>query len=519
MPNVFFIGPYGRRVSFASQQRRVLNTVWAMEQAGCIARGDRVAVIGAGLAGVMATVALAARGARVWLYEEKPSALRRQSLTNHRWVHPSINFWPEETLEPSTRFPFFDWTAGICDDIVKGIDLEWKGLRAKLIDNLSLHKFHTNTPVLAIERDGSELKVVPERHPDRGGVFKSVLVTTGFGREQIVQNTNTVSYWEVDQVEDQIRDSEFTDFLVSGTGDGGLIDTLRLLHRDFDTGKFCLNIAHALNQADASKALIAVERSAQRAFVDARDAELAAGKVGDAETAGSVAAALKFEEGLAQYIAGELPAGVEALLDSSLIQKHKRQVKLVGRLPRPYSLNAAPIHKLLIAHAFQRGVLVYHRGQLEPHGPKLVIKGQAGLLEEAPQYSIARHGSELPVERFIQDDEERLDLKARQEQTADWLRSDVVPMGYYNTDPGLYPPHDVKNKAFIYSRFDLAREYVEEVAGGALRADVKRERCFVAHPDRMRPLDLNKLPSSLFGIDVKPSPKAKTFRPAVERAL
>jgi hypothetical protein len=46
--NVYAIGPFGNRVNFASQQRRALNLVWALEEVGEVLEGKAVAVIGGG---------------------------------------------------------------------------------------------------------------------------------------------------------------------------------------------------------------------------------------------------------------------------------------------------------------------------------------------------------------------------------------------------------------------------------------------------------------------------------------
>jgi hypothetical protein len=123
--HIFCIGPYGRRVSFASQQARALNTVWALEQAEIISEGTRVAVVGGGLAGITAAAALLARRCLVSLYERRPNILDVQSLAIHRFVHPSINFWPEKSVTPTTEFPFLDWYASDCAGIIQRLTKEW----------------------------------------------------------------------------------------------------------------------------------------------------------------------------------------------------------------------------------------------------------------------------------------------------------------------------------------------------------------------------------------------------------
>src|SRR3954471_15203875 len=70
-PNCFFIGPFAKRVSFASQQYRAIDLVEALQRRGKLTSDSSVAVVGAGLAGLTATAAL--RGLRckkVHLYEQ-----------------------------------------------------------------------------------------------------------------------------------------------------------------------------------------------------------------------------------------------------------------------------------------------------------------------------------------------------------------------------------------------------------------------------------------------------------------
>ncbi|HSL55866.1 MAG TPA: hypothetical protein VK868_15785 [Pyrinomonadaceae bacterium] len=60
-PHVFALGNFARQVTFASQQARAFNLIWALFRENRLAAGQRVAVIGAGLAGLSATVAALAK--------------------------------------------------------------------------------------------------------------------------------------------------------------------------------------------------------------------------------------------------------------------------------------------------------------------------------------------------------------------------------------------------------------------------------------------------------------------------
>ncbi len=60
--NVFALGNFARQVTFASQQLRALNLVWALLRTGRLSEGQHIAVVGAGLAGMTATVACLENG-------------------------------------------------------------------------------------------------------------------------------------------------------------------------------------------------------------------------------------------------------------------------------------------------------------------------------------------------------------------------------------------------------------------------------------------------------------------------
>ncbi len=103
----YTIGPFGRRVSFASQQQRALSTVWALHTKGVTGPSKRVAVIGGGVAGLMAAVTLVATGSRVHLFDKANTFCHLQAAATHRWVHPNLLFWPIESLELTTDLPYW----------------------------------------------------------------------------------------------------------------------------------------------------------------------------------------------------------------------------------------------------------------------------------------------------------------------------------------------------------------------------------------------------------------------------
>jgi heterodisulfide reductase subunit A-like polyferredoxin len=123
-PKVYFLGPFVERVSFASQQRRALNLVWALEHTETIS-GKQVGIVGGGVAGLTAAAAALACGADVWVYEKEHELCSAQREIDIRYIHPSINFWPQEPLQAITEWPFLNWWAAPCRVVVKEIERQW----------------------------------------------------------------------------------------------------------------------------------------------------------------------------------------------------------------------------------------------------------------------------------------------------------------------------------------------------------------------------------------------------------
>jgi Alanine dehydrogenase/PNT, C-terminal domain len=123
-PNVYFLGPFAERVSFASQQRRALNLLWARERTKSVS-GKQVAIIGGGVAGLTAAAAAITCGADVTVFEKEYELCSSQRETHTRYIHPSINFWPQEPLRVITDWPFLNWYAAPCRAVISEVERQW----------------------------------------------------------------------------------------------------------------------------------------------------------------------------------------------------------------------------------------------------------------------------------------------------------------------------------------------------------------------------------------------------------
>src|SRR5262245_50706809 len=94
-PSVFALGSFARQVTFASQQTRALNLIWALFRADRLSPGRHIAVVGAGLGGLTAAVAALTKGCRVDLFDQASQPCPIQRGNDSRFIHPNILRWPE----------------------------------------------------------------------------------------------------------------------------------------------------------------------------------------------------------------------------------------------------------------------------------------------------------------------------------------------------------------------------------------------------------------------------------------
>lgn len=257
LPYLYVLGCLESRITLYTQQVRALNLIYALNDK--LKKGDAtVAVIGAGAGGLMAAAAAGACGYRVSVFEKNPNPLDLIGPSRLRWLHPHIYEWPHNGAENSRAgLPFLDWTEGLAHnvvfdqlhpqwaDLVKayhievhpsvrdlGIDpgaggphmLRWNGGGPNTPYN---NPRHPSGQVMWGNREGSRMRIQP---------FDVVILAVGFGKERRSDRfPDVIPYWEGDNIDrdDRLTKSPVSRVLISGTGDGGLIDLLRYSFRDF----------------------------------------------------------------------------------------------------------------------------------------------------------------------------------------------------------------------------------------------------------------------------------------------
>ncbi len=242
-PDVFVIGVTAPRQTVFFQQSRALNLVHALFKSGRLEKGCKPVVIGGGIAGMTAAVAAAVRGAElVTLLERQPYLLHLQRGNHTRWLHPQIYDWPKHGSDnPETDFPFMNWRSATAGNVAEQLLNQWRSL---------IH--HCGLPIDSITNVG-EVEVQPgpvvswnkaDWTPEEGvriGGYREVsgelvIIATGLGVEGSVAKASTPSYWRNDDLDQPALTARAgrRRILVSGAGDGGLIDVLRLRIHAFD---------------------------------------------------------------------------------------------------------------------------------------------------------------------------------------------------------------------------------------------------------------------------------------------
>jgi hypothetical protein len=333
-PQIYFIGNYSGRINFFAQQTRALNLVCALISKGRIEAGDRVGVVGGGLAGVTAAVALLQKDIETDLFEQNHTLFRYQRNTATRHVHPSVNFWPDMPFFPSTNFPFLNWHEGTPGEIIsavrKEIDERFKNLRFKTaarVTSADLDPAGIFLNVTHWSLDGEGVT--------REGPYKALITACGFGLEKRPPSLPPGvphSYWHNDDVlppANPIWTREHV--LVSGNGDGGLIDIIRASLERFDNGREIIALAKTLDTAimrQKVKHLMAIERQGGEAH---------------------------WEQQSAFDAYKQLPTSPEfnARLKDNLSRDF--QITLNCSVAGLFSTNSSVIHRIIVAHLIKLG--------------------------------------------------------------------------------------------------------------------------------------------------------------------
>ena len=239
---VYVIGGRGeRRVTLYAQQCRALNIVAALSETGW---SGRIAVIGAGSAGLVAAVALSRLGADVTVVDRAAAPLHPQRASYTRFLHPRLFHWPESGWDnDDADLPIGTWRAGYADAVreqilssLGDVEIEYCTEAVDVLD--------ADAPLVRTRRLG--------RHEVRERRFGTVLVATGFPSERPAPGALGGSYWHAVEGLDLLTAPSVR---VAGDGDGALTEVLllfidRIGHRGVEALVRLISEHERLREAD-----------------------------------------------------------------------------------------------------------------------------------------------------------------------------------------------------------------------------------------------------------------------------
>lgn len=238
---LYAIGLAENGITLYKQQVRALNLIYSLKVSGRLKRS--LAVIGGGAAGATAALAAASLGCEVSIFEQRPTLFHLQQGCDIRWLHPHIYEWPAPgTDSPYAGLPLLDWEFGTAAEVAARLQRAWADARTKNNAMTIAEHYRASAHVAGGSAKGVTVgwdnSILDPRSGEK--VFDTVVVAAGFGVERGVLDREAQSYWRNDSVNQPlpgIPSQRSATYFISGTGDGGLIDLLRVCINDFNQGR------------------------------------------------------------------------------------------------------------------------------------------------------------------------------------------------------------------------------------------------------------------------------------------
>jgi hypothetical protein len=380
--SVFVVGCFASRLTFSSQQCRAFNLISALFDDGRLEKGKSVAVIGAGLAGLTAAAAASQRDCEVTIFDRASQIMAMQRGNHVRYVHPNILDWPKPGSEfAETKWPFLNWRADSVHAVVDQIEADWEQLSAAI----NLRFRHQVDGIEAATR--RPWVIASPLDKALGGqireLFDCVILAVGFGLERTMGGVPSRSYWINDELhQEQPHLTRQRPVLVTGCGDGGLIDVLRLKLRNFAHADFVADLLSDDDVPGIRDDLLRIEEEART-------------------LSGAQASTFLAE----QYAAMPIPKSFEDRFRGAIRSDY--HVTLNGPTPTALTLGASILHRFITFLLCNLHEVTYLPGSLlsvarAPDGYDVNIETPDGNARVRRFESVVvRHGPEPIVQNFI----------------------------------------------------------------------------------------------------------------------
>ncbi len=233
---VYLLGSLERGLTVYNQQLRAHNLVWALREK----LGDlrEIAIVGGGIAGLTTAACSLAifPKAKVVLFERLSDVCAFQQASDTRWLHPRIYDWPTRgSRVPSASLPVLNWSQGRAGDVARQIVTEFSKFCDRFDGDSRLTVFLRADPLNIVASDRriwgeavrssrSGTHFVTQGAVKIDQLFEAIILAAGFGVETQADGFPSPSYWRNDQLAQIKLDGSKQPYLISGFGDGGVID-------------------------------------------------------------------------------------------------------------------------------------------------------------------------------------------------------------------------------------------------------------------------------------------------------
>ena len=246
-PGVYLLGSLESGLTVYKQQLRAHNLTWALwklseaKEAGF--ELNSVAVVGGGISGLTAVSCILSilPKAEVTLFEQFWGVCPLQQGCDSRWLHPRIYEWPTQgSRVPSASLPLLNWSEGRAADVTRQIVQDFSNV-CKTFDRegsrlevyLGANAMHISAGKKQIRGKGSPstrkgVHFLPQAELEVNSTFDVIILATGFGIETQPVDYPSLSYWRNDCLAQPILEQNKRTYVISGYGDGAVIDLCRL---------------------------------------------------------------------------------------------------------------------------------------------------------------------------------------------------------------------------------------------------------------------------------------------------
>jgi len=238
----FIVGIHQKGITIFRQQVRALNIFETLVRSGKIDVTNKdfsLGIIGGGIAGITIAAAAARMDIKVTIFEQQKIFMHMQYGCETRIVHPYLYEWPEaRSINYYAEIPVLPWKTDTASNVTRQLVAAFKDIRTQ--SKSSEIKSFCSCEIAEIEDNDGKVKIrynIGGSHNNR--VVDLLIFATGYGVEKGVDSeSHTPSYWRNDEFGQTVLAATSRKYMISGIGDGGLIDFFRIKILGFSIDSF-----------------------------------------------------------------------------------------------------------------------------------------------------------------------------------------------------------------------------------------------------------------------------------------